>query len=195
MEIATLFIAVAGVLLSALSLGWQAATHVLTGGRAQIGLRIGAIHHTGRGMLTARPESLGRECYEQCAQQGYTRPVICVQVRSVGRMPITVERWGIVASTRSEGGSLLSRVEAERTRGQGMEFLPVADSIGPPLPHRLEAGGASETWAIDGESVSALVAATAGAFKLPSVVIRGKVELGSGRTLVTAESMRIMPSD
>jgi hypothetical protein len=50
------------------------------------------------------------------------------------------------------------------------------------MPHRLDTG-ASETWAVDVQSVLALVNANAETFQIPArtITVRGKVELGDRR--------------
>jgi hypothetical protein len=124
---ASLVVGTCGVVLASLSLGWQAATYVLAGGRVKVRLRVGGLGNGG--MVTAPPNSLSATWWEQLAAQGYRRPIVAVTVANVGRQPVTVARWGL----RS---------------GLGMSLYPAADSIGPPLPHRLEVGE-SETWAVD----------------------------------------------
>jgi len=57
MSVASLAIGICGVVLASLSLGWQAALYVLTGGRVKVKLRVGGL---GRGgMVTTPPSSLG----------------------------------------------------------------------------------------------------------------------------------------
>jgi hypothetical protein len=106
-QIATLLIAVAGVGLAALSLGWQAATFVFTGGRVKIELRVDAMYGTGSHMVTS-PVSSGPPDPEQLRAEGYTRPVVAVQVRNVGHMAVTVEDWSLFTSP--EAGSRCNRL-------------------------------------------------------------------------------------
>jgi len=172
MQVATLVIAVAGVTLAALSLGWQAATFVLTGGRVKVELRVGAMHGTASHMVTQSVSS-GLPDPERLQADGYTRPVVAVQVRNVGRMAVTVEDWSLFTSP-----------------GSRIALQPVGQSIGPPLPHRLEAG-ATGTWAVELAPVRAMRAATVAALKVPEerIKIRGKVGLGDGRTVETREAL------
>ncbi len=138
MNVASLVLGICGVVLASLSLGWQAAQYVLTGGRVKVRLQIGAL---GNGaIVTAAPSSLHEGWWEQLAEQGYRRPIVAVTVANVGRLPVTVARWGLKS-------------------GLGMSLYPAADSIGPPLPHRLEVGE-SETWAVDMGAVDAFIRAT-----------------------------------
>jgi len=124
---ASLVVAICGLVLACLSLGWQAATYVLTGGRVKVGLRIGAM--SGRAMVTAEPDTIKPDWLAELAQQGYRQPIAAIKVANVGRQPVTVERCGF------------------RHPAAGTLF-PVGDLIGKPLPHRLEVGQ-SETWAMD----------------------------------------------
>jgi hypothetical protein len=133
----SLVVGTCGVALASLSLGWQAATYVLTGGRVKVRLRVGGLGNGG--LVTAPPNSLSANWWEQLASQGYRRPIIAVTVVNVGRQPVTVARWGLKS-------------------GLGMSLYPAADSIGPRLPHRLEVGE-SETWAVDLAHVHAFIQA------------------------------------
>jgi hypothetical protein len=137
MSDASLVVGICGVVLASLSLGWQAATHVLTGGRVKVRLRVGGLGNGG--MVTAPPNSLGADWWEQLAAQGYRRPIIAVTAANAGRQPVTVARWGLRC-------------------GLGMSLYPAADSIGPRLPHRLEVGE-SQTWAVDLAPVHAFLQA------------------------------------
>jgi hypothetical protein len=137
MSVASFVLGICGVVLASLSLGWQAASYVLAGGRVKVRLRVGGLGNGG--MVTATPDSLRANWWEHLAAQGYRRPIVAVTVANVGRLPVTVARWGLKS-------------------GLGMSLYPVADSIGPRLPHRLEAGE-SETWAVDMAPVQAFIQA------------------------------------
>jgi hypothetical protein len=158
MNVASLVLGICGVVLASLSLGWQAAQHVLTGGRVKVRLRMGGIGNGG--MVTAAPSSLREGWWEQLAEQGYRRPIVAVTVANVGRLPVTVARWGLKS-------------------GLGMSMYPAADSIGPPLPHRLEAGE-SGTWAVDMGPVDAFIRATR------EVLGRPQAESGRPRSTIGA---------
>jgi hypothetical protein len=128
---------VIGIILSSLSLGWQAATFALTGGRIKVSLRIGGMNASG--MLTMPIDSVRENSLEQVASQGYGRLVVAVQVANVGRLPVTVARWSL-------------------QHPEGIGLSPIGASVGPPLPHRLEVGQ-SETWALDLSEAMRFVAA------------------------------------
>lgn len=189
MSVASLVVGICGVVLASLSLGWQAAIYVLTGGRVKVKLRVGGL---GRGgMATAPPSSLSASWWENLASQGFQQPIVAVTAATVGRQPVTVVRWGLVS-------------------GLGTSLYPMADSIGPPLPHRLDVGE-SETWAVDLAAVDAFIRATRETLgkaapepgspkSLPDRVgaqmaareegIVGVVELAAGRPKRSRESIR-----
>jgi hypothetical protein len=191
MNVASLVLGICGVVLASLSLGWQAAQHVLTGGRVRVGLRLGALGNDGI-MVTAAPRDFREGWREQLAEQGYRRPIVAVRVANVGRLPVTVARWGV------------------RSR-LGMSMQPARDSIGPPLPHRLEVGE-SETWAVDMAPVDAFIRATREVFGRPQLerarsagplftgiqtmianrkqAFVGEVELADGRTKRSRDTIR-----
>lgn len=89
--------------------GWPAATFFLTGGRVKVELRIGAMHHAGTGMVTSPVGSARPEDAVKLAQQGYTRPIVAVRVRNIGRLPVIVTGWSIGASSAPTRGSNLLR--------------------------------------------------------------------------------------
>lgn len=189
MEVGSLLVAALGVVLGTASLTWQAATYALSGGRAKVELRVGAMHAAGSGMVTANPRNLSEGWATLHAEQGYTHPVIGVRVRNPGRMPVTIERWSIVCfAPTSSRRSLLGKVEDELRPRELMELQALGESIGPPLPHRLDAG-TSEMWAMDAQNIAAFASGQKEAFKLRAVAIAGRIELGDGRTRTTDRMM------
>jgi hypothetical protein len=189
MSVASLVVGICGVTLASLSLGWQAANYVLTGGRVKVRLRVGGLGNGG--MITAPSNSLSANWWENLASQGFQRPIVAVTVANVGRQPVTVARWGLKS-------------------GLGMSLYPAADSIGPHLPHRLEVGE-SETWAVDLVPVHAFIQATRETLGRPESEseppksqigglgarmaaqkedIVGVVELADGRTKRSRDSIR-----
>jgi hypothetical protein len=182
-------VSIIALVLSVVSITWHVATFALAGGRVKVELRVGAYHESGSGLISAAPGDMAQAWGEHERAQGYTRPVVLVRVRPIGRMPVTVESWSLVAQRVPE--SVPGRVEIQLGRGELMTLQPVAGSIGPPLPHRLEPGGASETWAIDAADVIQHAEAAKAAFKVSAVAIVGRVELGNGRTYTTGEILRL----
>ncbi len=158
-------VAILSLVLAALSLGWQAATFFLEGGRVKATFNGGFV---GSGMVvTVAPDKFADpDTIEFMRSQGYANPVASVQVRNVGRMPVTITSWSVVAYP---GKTALQ---------------PVGQSIGPSLPHRLDAGE-SAIWAVDFRAVYAMLKTTATVLKLPEGGMRAKatVSLGDGRTV------------
>lgn len=188
MDVATLVLAVVGLALSMLSLGWQAATFVLSGGRANVELLLGAVRSGGGGFVTMSVQNPAREWAVSLKDQGYTHPVVAVRVRNVGRLPLTVERWSIVALLRKRevDGQLAVAVLnllTKRQEGPAMVY-PGPSVVGPPFPHRLEAG-ASEIWAADLADAEALLSGTKGVFS-----VAAKVALGDGRSYRSKHMIR-----
>jgi hypothetical protein len=164
-EIATLAIALLGVVLSALSLGWQAATFFLEGGRIKAVFQPG--FSGGAGVVTMpMAQFTDQATINTMMSQGFTQAVVAIRVRNVGRLPVTVASWSVV------------------TRPGVVEWQPIGAALGPRLPHRLEAGE-SEMWATDFGSVRAMVVATASVKKIPPNRMRvgATVSLGDGRTV------------
>jgi hypothetical protein len=130
-----LAVGVCGVVLASFSLAWQAANYVLTGGRIKVRLLIGAVGNGG--IVTAPPENLSPEWLQGLASQGFSRPVVVVNVANVGRQPVKVVRWGLKS-------------------GLGVSLYLPPDGIGPSLPHRLDVGDA-ETWTINMDTVRTFI--------------------------------------
>jgi hypothetical protein len=68
MSDASLVVGICGVVLARLSLGWQAANYVLTGGRVRVRLRIGGLGNSG--MVTAPPNSLSANWWTTLPRRG-----------------------------------------------------------------------------------------------------------------------------
>ncbi len=68
MSVALLVVGICGVVLAGLSLGWQAANYVLTGGRVKVRLRVGGLGNGG--MVTAPPNSLRANWRETLPHKG-----------------------------------------------------------------------------------------------------------------------------
>jgi hypothetical protein len=150
MSVVSLVVGICGLVLATLSLAWQAASYVLTGGRVKVRLRVGGFGNGG--MITAPPNRLTANWWESLASEGFERPIVAVTVANVGRQPVTVARWGL-------------------TSGLGMSLYPAADSIGPSLHHRLEVGE-SATWAVDLASVLDFIQATRDLLKVQPESVR-----------------------
>jgi hypothetical protein len=157
-------LAVYAAIVGSVALGWQVVSYVLAGGRVKANFSPGMI---GGGGLITGPASAFVESIQSLRAQGYDGPVVAVvQVRNVGRLPVTVSGWSVAV------------------KPGGTSFRPIAESLGPALPHRLDAGEAA-SWAVDMARVKALVDATSSVLKVPpqSMRVRATVSLADGRTV------------
>lgn len=186
MDVATFVLAVLGVVLSALALGWQAATFVLTGGRVRVELLVGAVRDN-HGMVTMSARNPQPDWAASLVEQGYRHPVVAVRVRNVGRLAVSVERWSIVTLLRKPQvvGPFAQAVVQLSKREEGPEVVyPGLSLVGPDLPHRLEAG-ASVIWAAPFGEVNDLIAVTKNVYS-----VAGKVALGDGRSSRSKDMIR-----
>ncbi|MQA79977.1 MAG: phosphoribosylamine--glycine ligase [Streptosporangiales bacterium] len=171
MGTAALVIAILSLVIAVFSLGWQVAAWLLETGRVRVklqhgvvgwnGIVVGDVHRDGRPRDLAPLRSQGAEGPE----------ILAIKVTNVGRSHVTVTRYG---------------TRAPKSKN---ELVPVADVMGPSLPHRLEPGE-SETWWMNMDGVRALVHA--------SKVLAPRerrvdmfVETGLGRTLYTSRRIVI----
>jgi hypothetical protein len=171
LDIVTLIVAIAGISLALASLGWQAATFFLSGGRAKVRALPGGIgqDELGRLVRLSWPENAPAQSVQLMRAQGFVRDVVIAEVRNVGRLALSVD--GVLAET-----------------DDGFAFTVLADPENPALPHRLEAG-AKESWHVPLAPVQALADSDG-----KSRRVRMKVELGSGKVLRTKLIATVRPS-
>jgi len=101
---------------------WQSVTWKLEGSRAKVELRIGALHENpGNPAVITYPAHRSWADVGEARQRGFTRRALFLTVRSIGRQPVTIERWGVVFP----GGVKISQLNSK---------------LGPDLPHRLDVG-------------------------------------------------------
>ena len=100
--------------------------------------------------------------------QGFTRDVLIVDVRNVGRLAVSVES----ATAQAEGG---------------WGFAVLDDPENTALPHRLEPG-AKESWHVDLEPLQ-MLADSEGKPRRAWM----RVELGTGKVLRTKQSVILEP--
>jgi hypothetical protein len=159
----TLVIAVVGLALAAASLAWQTATFALTGSRVRADILRGAI---GRGgLVSSPPEKWNANSPAALAAQGFTEPVVAVEVRNVGRMAVSVQK-----------------VTAYLDNGIG--FSPTQTET--PLPFRLEPGS-SEKWWVEAAVLHAAIVASrhAGIGGSDHPRVHVAVGLGTGKVVKT----------
>jgi hypothetical protein len=185
--LAALIIAITGLVLASLSLGWQVAAWTLTGGRVRLTLKHGVA--TGAATITKPigPDGALANPAELSIDRGSGgTEVLVVHVRNVGRMTLTVERYG-AELLQPRDGSLLGMLLPRR----GMvSFTPVGDVIGPPLPHPMEPG-TSATWLVKMYDVRAMVHAAEQTISPGARSVGMFVELGNGKTVRTRHSANL----
>jgi hypothetical protein len=164
MAVASFVFSAVALALSGAAFGWQVLSWFMTGGRVRAQLRIGA--RNAGGFVTYRADSLKSGWFGAIAEQGFVAPIAAVQVHNRGRLPVYINKWGL--------------------RSKGLEFVPMADSVGPDLPFKLEPGQEA-TWAMPLESMLALMKSRdvfggAGA-------VQGFVVLGTGKKVTTSETV------
>lgn len=172
---AALLVASSSLVLAAASLGWQVAAWLMDGRRVRVTLLHGLL--SAGGVYAGKVERGGRpRDLASLYRQGlHGTEVIGVAVTNVGRAPVRIDRYSIALA---EGG---------------MSFTPVADAIGPALPHRLPPGE-TETWYAEADSARALVSSVRAVGRRASDDVRAVVELSTGdekrtrRTLTVGEA-------
>jgi hypothetical protein len=182
-SLAALIVAIAGVVLSSLALGWQIASWLLTAGRVRLTLKHGALTGAMSYLKDVR-RGPARAADLSLDPGAAATEVLAVVVRNVGRLPVTVERYGAELWGAAGSGSLIRRASPTRL----LALQPIGDAIGPGLPHRLEPG-TSETWLIRMDDVRAAVYATKGSNLGDARSCGMFVELGNGRTVRTRHNI------
>lgn len=169
LDIITLILASVGVALAALSLGWQAATFVLSGSRVRATLRLGALRRElGQVARMTGPLDMTVEAGASMVAQGFTEPVLVAEVRNRGRLTVSVD--DVTAMTKD-----------------GWGFSRAADPDNPTLPYRLEPGE-KQTWHVELRPLQLLVNQDG-----KSRDARMHVSLGTGKVIRTKSSFRIVP--
>ena len=83
----------------------------------------GLAHESGRDMFTLPgPDAMRRKTIETFRGEGYPNRVVGVNVRNVGRLPVTVDAISVIIQPTD------------------VVYKPLKAALGPPLPHRVEAG-------------------------------------------------------
>jgi len=164
--VATLVIAVLGLVFSVASLTWQAATFVLSGSRIRAELKHGARN---AGMVGSGPP--GQQPLQALAEQGLTEEVVGVEVHNVGRLAASVDK-------------------VEVALAGGLKLQMLLDVTGPALPHRLEPQS-SASWFVPAAPIRRTVHASAQVLqRADPCEIWMEVEV-VGKVVRTRQSMRI----
>ena len=142
MQDATFVIAVLGLVVSVANATWSVAQWKLNGARPVLELIVGAVAANGSGLVSIPVTAGTPPNRARLAQEGFTQSVVGVTVTNMGRLPVRIQRWSIQCAAN------------------GTAYVPLADSIGPDLPHVLEAG-AQETGVVDQRRAVGLTQAAA----------------------------------
>jgi hypothetical protein len=167
LDLLTLVVAIVGVCLAVLSLGWQAAVFFLSGSRVRLEPRRAMIRRSGPmgTMISTAPLARTDEQMDFLRRQGFTEEALAVVVRNRGRLAVSVD-----------GVSLKS------SDGWGYEMIN--DPENKPLPYRLEAGS-KQSWHIPLEMAQDMADKNGKSFRVWMVV-----DLGDGRSLRTKRRYR-----
>jgi hypothetical protein len=168
MDVVALVTAIVGVALGVASLAWQAATFVLSGSRVKVTLRRGALSPDGSAKVSG-PLNPTEDALASMRAQGFTRDVLIIDARNIGRMPVSVER-----------------AAADSKTGWGFEWPGDRSNLA--FPHRLEPG-AKASWHIPMEFLWRLAEVTGQAHQVWMTI-----ELGNGKVVRTKDSINILPS-
>jgi hypothetical protein len=165
MAVASFVFSAVALALSGAAFGWQILSWFMSGGRVRAQLRIGCANSAG--IVSTPADLLKNGWFERLARQGYVQPIAAVRVHNRGRLPVYINRWGVEVASAS--------------------FNPVAGSIGPDLPFKLEPGQ-DETWALPLEAVLMPMNSSREVFG-GSDKLNGFVVLGTGKEIKTSETV------
>lgn len=166
LDLITLVLAIIGTVGTVALTVWAIAEWRLSGGRVRVTLLAAAL---GGGGVAISGKSL--DVWR--TDPTFNQQAFAVEVRSTGRLPVTVEKWAILCARGSV--SLLENV------------------WGPTLPHRLEAIS-SATWYLPADGVIAAQASFVKGIGTPNTPIRAEVILGDGRVVRSKNSIRLPDS-
>lgn len=170
-NVATLVIAVLGLLTALGSVVWQAVSYSRSGPRLRITMKRG---YVGMGQMVSGPVKL--DSTKQMADQGLTERFVGVEVTNVGRLPISIDG-------------------AEARMENGMAFMETGLSINPPAGTRIEPHS-SKSWWVRWEMAVAMVQTTAAIGSEKSnraLKVRMMVKPTVGKPLTTKEHISISP--
>lgn len=152
-----LILAVVGIALSSLSLGWQIAQWLMAGARVRVDVEVGMMNASGA--MLGRP---GAVDFEQFRRQGIDRPVVALVVRNKGRFAVDLQRYTLQTTNK-------------------IVYQQLDMEANPKVPFRLE-GHSQTRFFTDAANVIAMLALAERAVGAPKPMkIRGLVELATGR--------------
>jgi hypothetical protein len=163
-ELTALILAVLGLVLSVTSLAWQATTFRLSGPRVRVELIVGAVSLTSIGTVPVNDRDW-QDQLRMLQRNHLPDALIGIRVRNVGRQATTVTHFAASFDT-----------------GAALGYTGVARGC-PTLPHRMEPESA-DVWWMPLLDVARFVQLSA-ALEQPISRVHCKIELGTGRALVT----------
>jgi len=170
-NVAALIISCFSLVIASLALGWQIAQWLLSGGRAKATLVHGMLSEAGAYSGAVAKHGAGHNLETLRRQEIRGTEVLGVTVFNTGRLPVVVMRYKVELA----GGNL--------------PLSPLADAIGPQLPHKLEPGH-SETWYVDMRDVVNLVDSSRAVLDEQPLDVYMSVQTGLGKTLKTRRQMK-----
>lgn len=159
----TTVIAVSGLLLALVSLGWQLAEHRLAGPRVRAELFWGVQGSQGRVVGPVRGKLPDLDLARPGGGPGLA--IMGVRARNVGRLPIDITDF---------------RIEVDG----GLAYSLPDWGVNPAIPHRLEAGSATD-FLIPLADVHATVATSQELMGITRGRLRGRVVLATGQQVVS----------
>ena len=153
LDVLTLVVAILGALTGVAALVWQAVTFALSGGRVKVALKTAWLGPGGA--IIGEP---GTWKPGQPPAAAYDTECFGVEVRNVGRLPVSVTGWGVKVGPAELGD--------------------VQNVWNKPLPHRLEVGEAV-TWFVEARQVMS----AADTIRPPE--LRAAASLGTGKRVVS----------
>jgi len=164
---ATLVVAIVGLVLSVAGLVWQAASFHLTGPRVRVELQVGLLLPGGSARVPV--SAIWRDSLRHVQQQQGGQPIVGFVIRNIGRGPTTITSY---------------TAKADNGMGYGLTSAPPGTE---PLPHRIEAHSMAFYY-IDMLGVAAAAAAYGSVKDMPRR-FHAQVELGSGKTVTSAQTL------
>lgn len=140
-------------------------------GRVKVVLKMGGLADDGLAKITAPLNKVKPGMGADLTTQGFTRPIVEVEVANIGRLPVTIKQWGFYSRS-------------------GLSLSFPAAIVGPAPPYRLDVGD-SIAWAVDAVEVHWFVQAVKAiknARQGDAVV--AEVGLADGRIFRSTEAIR-----
>lgn len=170
-EAIALLIAALSLVLAGLSLGWQIAQWLLSGGRAKATLLHGVRQGSDAIIGPVGRDGAGFNITDLRRQGIDGAEVVGIQVTNHGRAPVVVEGVRLCP------------------RGGAMRFVPVAERLGPELPYTLEPGS-NASWYMTADHAAALADASREVLTEKVTGVYMDAQLGTGKTITTRETLR-----